>query len=72
MQTLITIGSKVLGNPPTSYTMAELRRIAKAAVGKQGKLVGLVVNFDEAHGNTRLFASYESAPNQQTYTTVAL
>lgn len=72
MQTLITIGSKTAGNPPTSYTLAQLNRMAKAAVGKQGTLFAVTINFDEHTGTSRLIASYATGPNAQTFTTVAI
>lgn len=74
METIITIGSKTEGNPVSSYTLRDLQRMAKAAVGKQGKVFAVAVNFDERTGNARLIASYytDHAQTQQTYTTVAI
>ena len=71
MDTLITIGAKTEGNPPSVYTMAQLRRMAKAAcMGR--KPFAITINFDERTGTSRLLASYETAPNQQTFASVAL
>ena len=72
MKTLITIGSKTQGNPPSVYTVNQLSRMARALVGKQGKVFAITVNFDERTGNSRLIAAYETAPNQQTFASCAI
>jgi hypothetical protein len=72
MEMLITITGKSGAENQSCYTARDLRRMAKAAVGTQGKLLGFVVNVNELNGRTRLIASYETAPNQQTFTTVAI
>lgn len=59
----------------TTFTPKDLRREARDAVKracKRGKLLGYTLQFSEANGRVQLIASYESAPNQQTFTTVAL
>jgi hypothetical protein len=71
-QQLLTI---VTGANHTTYTPAALRREARNAVKaacKRGKLIGYTIQINQDGGRVSLHASYETAPNQQTFTTVAL
>jgi hypothetical protein len=63
------------GTAHSTFKLKDLRREARAAVKaacKRGKLIGYTVQFREHTGRVTLIASYETAPNQQTFTTVAL
>jgi hypothetical protein len=72
MKTLFTINGKSGAAAQSQYTQMDFNRMARALVGKQGKIVGIVINFDERTGNTRLIASYETAPNKQTFASMAI
>lgn len=72
MDALITIGSKTEGNPATVYTIRQLTKMAKAAVGKAGKPFAMTINFDERTGTSRLIVSYSTGPNAQTFTSVGI
>ncbi len=72
METIITINGKSGSTAQSTYTMRQLNRMAKALVGKQGKVFAIAINFDERTGNSRLLASYETAPNCQTFASMAI
>jgi hypothetical protein len=55
----------------STYSLADLRREARNAVKGKGKAFGYTVCVHPG-GNVSLIVSYETAPNQQTFTTVAL
>lgn len=70
---LITITGKS-GSAISTYTPAQLRKMANAAVKPMGKLIGYAVNFNEMTSGARLLCSYHEHgnPNAQSYTTIAI
>jgi hypothetical protein len=72
MNLLVTINGKSGSVNQSVYSVRDINKMAKALVGKKGKILAVTVNFDEMTGNTRLIASYETEPNKQTFTSMAI
>jgi hypothetical protein len=72
MQTLITINGKTGAQNQSVYSQADLRKMARALVGKRGKPFAMTVQFDEMTGRARLIVSFETEPNKQTFESIAI
>jgi uncharacterized RmlC-like cupin family protein len=72
METLITVNGKSGASAQSQYSVRQLGRMAKALVGKQGKVFAVTINFDERTGSSRLIASYETEPGKQTFSSMAI
>ena len=72
MKQLITITGASGSTNQSVYTPAQLSKMARQLVGPRGKPFAYTVNFDERTGRTRLLVSYETAPNEQTFATMAI
>ncbi len=71
MDMIVSINGKSGSTAQSVYTLRDLRKMARALVMRR-KVIGLTLSFDERTGTTRLIVSYETAPNEQTFATMAI
>ena len=60
------------GGVASHYTMAELRKTARSAVAKRGKVHAITVQVNQDNGHVSLHASYTQPDGIQTFTSVAI